>query len=116
MAALAMCDDRATNSVNLSRLRGRSARSAGWGLSPRRDFPRGLQTIPLRRHPLPNPPRKREREHTVVAAAIEPHQNPVYGNASRPVWIAHITLVSVTTDANVPSSTATEADSIQASF
>jgi hypothetical protein len=38
------------------------------------------------------------------------------GNASRPVWIAHITLVSVTTDANVPSSTATEADSIQASF
>ena len=33
-----------------------------------------------------------------------------------PVWISHITLVSVTTDAKVPISTATEAGSIQVSF
>src|SRR5205807_9922271 len=38
------------------------------------------------------------------------------GNTSRPVWINHITLVSVTTDANVPISTTTDADSIQVSF
>ena len=38
------------------------------------------------------------------------------GNTSRPVWMAHITLVSVTTEANVPISTATEAGSIQLSF
>jgi hypothetical protein len=34
-------------------------------------------------------------------------KTPPYGNTSRPVWINHIALVSVTTEANVPISTAT---------
>src|SRR5882724_552050 len=40
----------------------------------------------------------------------------VYGNTSRPVWMNHITLVSVTTDANVPIRTATDAGSIHVLF
>ena len=40
----------------------------------------------------------------------------VHGNTSRPLWMNHITLVSVTTDAKVPIRTATEAGSIQVSF
>src|SRR3569833_2228098 len=39
-----------------------------------------------------------------------------YGNTSRPLWMNHITLVSVTTEANVPISTATAAGSIQVLF
>ena len=39
-----------------------------------------------------------------------------YGNTSRPVWMNHITLVSVTTEAKVPISTATDAGSTQVSF
>src|ERR1700684_1848636 len=39
-----------------------------------------------------------------------------YGNARRPVCSSHITLVSVTTEAKVPISTATDAGSIQVSF
>ncbi|GMO11736.1 hypothetical protein TM233_04550 [Bradyrhizobium sp. TM233] len=44
----------AAGSLNLSRLRGRSARSAGWGLSPHRECPR------LERAPSPALSRKRE--------------------------------------------------------
>src|SRR3954452_809358 len=38
------------------------------------------------------------------------------GNTSRPLWMNHITLVSVMTEAKVPISTATDAGSIQVSF
>src|SRR5882757_9199661 len=38
------------------------------------------------------------------------------GSASLPLWISHITLVSVTTEANVPIRTATEAGSTQVLF
>src|SRR4051794_17089252 len=40
----------------------------------------------------------------------------LYGNTSRPLWMSHITLVSVTTEAKVPISTATDAGSIQVLF
>src|SRR5262249_61479797 len=39
-----------------------------------------------------------------------------YGNTSRPLWMNHITLVSVTTEAKVPIRTATDAGSIQVLF
>src|SRR6201999_1494509 len=41
---------------------------------------------------------------------------PFYGNTSSPLWMNHITLVSVTTEAKVPISTATDAGSIQVLF
>ena len=50
------------------------------------------------------------------SATFEPASLFRYGNASLPLWINHITLVSVTTEANVPISTATDAGSIQVLF
>ena len=50
-----------------------------------------------------------------VAAAGRLDLFQAFGNTSRPVWISHITLVSVMTEANVPISTATDAGSIQVS-
>ncbi len=55
--------DLAADALHLSRLRGRSARSAGWGLSP-------LGQCRPRRHPHPS---KRERERTFFVVAIKPN-------------------------------------------
>jgi len=59
--------DWTAGSLNLSRLRGRSARSAGWGLSPPRESLRGDT-------PTPALPRKRERGRTslVVTTKLDP--------------------------------------------
>src|SRR3954463_858148 len=54
---------RAANSVHLSRLWGRSARSAGWGLSQLEDSDSWRH-----RHPSP-PPQERERGRSSVVAA-----------------------------------------------
>jgi hypothetical protein len=63
--------DWTAGSLNLSRLRGRSARSAGWGLSPPRESLRGDTPTPAL---TPALPRKRERGRTslVVTTKIDP--------------------------------------------